>query len=322
MTALALSSVALTACGGGKAISSPTSAGTTSSAAAAPIVQPLTCEKSPAPATTHPVYIAKIPNTASVQYGLGSADFVYEELVEGGITRLGAFYYSKLPSKAGPIRSTRLTDIALAKPLNAQIVTSGGAPPTIQGVQAAGITLIGQGAPHVYRVNSGIYGVMADIQGMGADAHQPSATPKTLLPCGVFKGAGSATNIAVKFSGSSTTRWSYAGGQYTMTNGIMAAGDVFHPNTIIVVKVDTTDAGYRDPAGNYVPRSEFRGTGKAIIFSGGKFLLATWHKDGDSSTPTFTDGKGRPVYINPGRTMLEMIPTGNDPQVPAGKVTY
>jgi hypothetical protein len=297
-----------------------------------PTVWPLTCEplNGGSAATTHPVYIAKIDNSgargAVPQYGLGSADFVTEELVEGGITRLAVFFYSKLPAKAGPIRSTRLTDIALAKPLGAHIVTSGGAPVTISGVQAAGIPLITMQNPHVRRVLDGthdvLHSVLADIQAIGNEANQPSATPRTLLPCGVFKGAGSATTIAVRFSGVSTTRWSYAGGQYTMTNGSMAQGDVFHPNTIIVAKVTTSDAGYRDPAGNYVPASHFEGKGQAIIFANGKFQKVTWHKAAIETLPTFTDAAGKPVYINPGRTMLEMIPSGNDPQVPAGNVTF
>lgn len=329
VTALALSSLALTACGGGKSISAPTSAGSTT--AATPTVQPLTCQRVTSAATTHPVYIAKIDNSgaqgAVPQYGLGSADFVTEELVEGGITRLAVFFYSKLPTKAGPIRSTRLTDIALAKPLGAHIVTSGGAPVTIAGVNAAGIPLITMSNPNVVRAypdgqHDYLHSVEANIHQIGTEANQPSATPKALLPCGVFKGAGTATSIVVRFSGTSTTRWSYGGGQYTMTNGSMAAGDVFHPDTIIVVKVNTSDAGYLDPAGHYVPASHFDGQGQGIIFAGGTVLRVTWHKNGTDAVPTFTDGKGRPVYINPGRTMLEMIPSGNDPQVPKGSVNY
>jgi hypothetical protein len=325
VTALALSSLALTACGGGKAISGSTT--TATGGAAAPSVQPLTCAKvAPgAAATTHPVYIAKIDNTANSnpQYGLGSADFVTEELVEGGITRLAVFYYSKLPAKAGPIRSTRLTDITLAKPLGAQIITSGAAPVTIQGIQQAGIPLIDMNNPHVRRVLDGthdtLHSVEADVQQIAVESHQASATPKTLLPCGHFVGKTAATSISITFSGTRTSRWTYAGGQYTMTNGYMNAGDVFHPNTIIVVKVDTSNAPYLDPAGNPVPVSHFEGSGKGIIFAGGKALAVTWHKAGTDATPTFTDAAGKPVTITPGRTMLEMIPAGG--AVPAGQVS-
>ena len=49
-------------------------------------------------AQDHPVIVAKMDNTeaSSPQIGLGSADLVVEELVEGGLTRLAAFYYSDL----------------------------------------------------------------------------------------------------------------------------------------------------------------------------------------------------------------------------------
>ena len=50
-------------------------------------------------AQDHPVMVVKIDNTASSapQEGLDSADLVVEELVEGGSTRLAAFFYSNIP---------------------------------------------------------------------------------------------------------------------------------------------------------------------------------------------------------------------------------
>ncbi len=55
-------------------------------------------------AQTHPVLVTKMDNTyaSSPQIGLGSADLVVEELVEGGLTRLAAFFYSELPDNVGP----------------------------------------------------------------------------------------------------------------------------------------------------------------------------------------------------------------------------
>ena len=52
----------------------------------------------------HPVLVAKMDNTVSSQpqVGLSKADLVVEELVEGGLTRLAAFYYSDIPNNAGP----------------------------------------------------------------------------------------------------------------------------------------------------------------------------------------------------------------------------
>lgn len=325
VTALALSSLALTACGGGKAISGSGSTGT--QAPNEPVHQPLTCATvtDGSAATTHPVYIAKIDNTSDSrpQYGLGDADFVTEELVEGGITRLAVFFYSKLPDKAGPIRSGRLTDITLAKPLGANIILSGMAGPTHDGYVSEHITWLDMNNPHVRRVTDGshdyLHSVEANIQQIAAESHQASATPKPLLPCGKFVGTTPATSISVRFSGTRTSNWTYAGGKYTMTNGYMNNGDVFQPNTIIVVKVDTSNALYTDPIGNPVPVSHFEGSGEGVIFSGGKAVKVTWHKANTTALPTFTDAAGKPVKITPGRTMLEMIPAGG--AVPAGAVS-
>jgi len=57
---------------------------------------------------SYPVLVTKLDNTSSSapQMGLGGADLVVEELVEGGLTRLAAFYYSQLPTRVGPVRST------------------------------------------------------------------------------------------------------------------------------------------------------------------------------------------------------------------------
>src|SRR6187549_3025265 len=56
-------------------------------------------------APTHPPLVVKLDNTFSSrpQIGLRKADLVTEELVEGGMTRLAAFYDSKLPGLVGPV---------------------------------------------------------------------------------------------------------------------------------------------------------------------------------------------------------------------------
>ncbi|HMU37099.1 MAG TPA: DUF3048 domain-containing protein, partial [Marmoricola sp.] len=75
----------------------------------------------------HPVVIVKVPNTpeARPQMGLNKADLVTEELVEGGITRLAVVFDAKIPSEVGPVRSMRSSDIGIAKPANAVVVSSG-----------------------------------------------------------------------------------------------------------------------------------------------------------------------------------------------------
>ena len=71
----------------------------------------------------------KIDNTpqAHPQYGINKADVVYEEIVEGGITRLAAIFNSNLPTKVGPVRSVRRTDREIVFPIGGIFAFSGGA---------------------------------------------------------------------------------------------------------------------------------------------------------------------------------------------------
>ena len=71
----------------------------------------------------------KIDNTpeAHPQYGINEADVVYEEIVEGGITRLAAIFNSNLPTKVGPVRSVRRTDREIVFPIGGIFAFSGGA---------------------------------------------------------------------------------------------------------------------------------------------------------------------------------------------------
>ena len=56
--------------------------------------------------------------TALPQEGLQQADIVFEELVEGGLTRFLAIFHSEVPEFVGPIRSGRSSDIPLLMPFD------------------------------------------------------------------------------------------------------------------------------------------------------------------------------------------------------------
>ncbi len=79
-------------------------------------------------ATLAPSVLVKIDNhpKARPQTGVTEADVVYEELVEGGATRLMIILQSRLPEVVGPIRSARLVD-ALIAPAHAAVFAYSGA---------------------------------------------------------------------------------------------------------------------------------------------------------------------------------------------------
>ncbi|GAB4011995.1 DUF3048 domain-containing protein [Nocardioides ultimimeridianus] len=314
--ALAALSLALTACGSKTAdTTAPDTAGTTA-ATPAPATDPLTGLPMSDPAQTHPVYIVKVDNTeaSDPQIGLGSADLVTEELVEGGLCRLATFFYDKLPEKVGPVRSMRLTDIGIAKPVGATIITSGAAPLTLRGLHKAGITFLDMNNPNVVRVSDGqhdsLHSVMANVAKIASEAKQDAARPNDYLPFGdqALPSGKKATSIVSRVGGSCTDRWSYEGGHYVLTNGFMAKGDEFNPDTVITATVKTSTAHYRDPAGNPVPISHFEGSGDAMIFHGGEMVKATWEKADTGSAVTFKDAQGNVLQIPAGHTWLELVP--------------
>jgi len=61
------------------------------------------------------VVAVKIDNTyaSRPQWGLNNADIVYVEQVEAGITRLMAVFQSTMPTKVGPVRSGRESDLEI-----------------------------------------------------------------------------------------------------------------------------------------------------------------------------------------------------------------
>ena len=314
-------SLVLAGCGGSKgSTDDPTASSETSSSAAAPAPEtwPLTGMKVPdGRSPKSPAFIVKIDNSAASapQYGLGKADLVVEELVEGGITRLAAFFQSQLPTKVGPVRSMRLSDIGIAMPLGAEIVTSGAAPVTLDGLARAGQKYIQYGSnPALQRLLDGshdtLHSVVANLKQLAKQKKAP-ARPVDYLPFGSAKKLPKgkpAKTIDARMSGGRTAHWQLMGKKYILQNGYMPDGDVFKADTVITCLVRTSTAPYLDPAGNPVPVSHFEGKGKAVIFHDGKAVRATWKKPKVGDTVTFVTAGGDELKIPVGHTWIHLVP--------------
>lgn len=263
--------------------------------------------------TEHPVMVVKIDNTSSAapQAGLGSADLVVEELVEGGMTRLAVMFHSELPDNAGPVRSMRATDIGIVTPTKGIVVTSGAAPVTINRVRDAGIRFFGEGSPGMYRAGdrSAPYNLMVRLRELAGTLEEEPARPEDYLPWGEpgdpVKGRKART-IAASFGGH-TTNWQLQGDAYRNVNSFAAQGDQFVADTVLALTVQVGDAGYRDPAGNFVPESKFVGKGQALLFHGGKVVRGTWSKP-ELGSPLSLSTKAGKLTVPPGRTWIELIP--------------
>ncbi len=92
----------------------------------------------------HPSIAVKIDNheEARPQIGLNRTDLVYEELVEGGLTRYVAVWHSDVPDAVGPVRSIRPMDPGIAGPLRGIIAYSGGQQYFVDLMKATGLVNI------------------------------------------------------------------------------------------------------------------------------------------------------------------------------------
>jgi len=281
-------------------------------------VWPLTGLPAPSETPNHPVMVVKIDNSAASdpQYGLGKADMVVEELVEGGISRLAAMFYSRLPTKAGPVRSARASDIGVVTPTHAVLIASGMAPPTVARLNAAKVRYYTMGAPGVLRRPDGqhdyLHSVFANLPTLAKSLQKQPIVPANYLPWGQeadFAGGQPATGFSVQFSRSTTTTWRFDAQtkKYVNTNSHAARGDRFNPDSVLVLRVREGDAGYRDPAGNHVPETLFFGKGQLMLFHNGQVTRGTWSKQKRDSPLVLATAAG-PIKVPAGHVWLELLP--------------
>jgi hypothetical protein len=321
LSALTATSLVLSACGGSTS-STPQAGSPSQSVQSGQSIQqfwPLTGLKVPASASAsldHPVLVAKMDNTYSSQpqVGLSKADMVVEELVEGGLTRLAAFYYSTIPGNVGPIRSMRASDIDVVSPVHASMVTSGAAGRTIARIRGANIPFFPEGSPGMYRssARNAPYNLFVHLNEVAKAARTKAATPPAYFQWGDEKDLPKGvkvTTINAQFSGGHTTEWKYENGSYHNLNSYAPAGDQFPTDTVLVLRVREGDAGYLDPAGNHVPETLLTGTGNALLFHGGRMVYANWKKgNAADSRITLTTKKGKKLAVPAGHTWVELVP--------------
>ena len=322
-----------------QAISGLTGATATPTATAAPMdTAPLTGVQYPAGSNTFlagPVVMGKIDNSpeARPQLGLNSTDVVFDEMVEGGLTRFLAVWHSKMPAQFGPLRSVRPMDPDLATAFGGIINYSGGQRPFVAAMKATGLynadetSEVGKGtmvrvtnrvAPHNLFVNAQKEQSLhlnltapkpfLSFASNGNDANLVTATTTGTV----------ATSVKAQFPAATAT-WDWKNGLWYRTQDGKALTDAADGKQIMAVNVVVLrvaiDRSFRDPRYGFVPKTLLEGTGKGIVFSGGHQLAVNWSKPSATGYVALTDASGQAVSLLPGNTWFELVP--ND----VGKVT-
>ncbi|HEY1574619.1 MAG TPA: DUF3048 domain-containing protein [Pseudonocardiaceae bacterium] len=254
---------------------------------------PSTTPVRPASAVT----VVKIDDVAAARpaTGLGSAQVVYVEPVEGGLTRIAAVFGARLPAVVGPVRSARPTDIGLlgqwGRPTFAY---SGSAPQLRAALRSAPLVNASQSdVPRAYfrrsthRAPHNLYVHPGQLPA-GTGPAEPAATFGPLPAGGV-----PATDEKVRYPASSFEfRWSSGAGRWLVWQDgtplkSTEAGQL-GAATVVVQTVTMSTAGFRDSAGSPVPVANTVGTGPATVLRGGQRFAATWSRPTATAPTRFT----------------------------------
>ncbi len=296
-------------------------------APAAPGVAPLTGLPLSDPSRAElPAVLAKIDNTSKgrPQATLSQADLVYEEMIEGGSTRLVVVFHSTVPDVIGPVRSGRSTDIAMLGSLNEPVfVWSGANRVHARLLRRQNMVDLGAGTRSEYTRASdrpGTYDLMTDgteLQSIAIRADSGGAPPPHFEyrteTIGLPAGARPSTAFTVKFpSVTADWNWSSSLGGWLRTQGstphVDADGIQVLAANVIVAEIEHVSTGSIDAAGSTVFEEQFLGTGKAWIFTDGNVVEATWTKPSIHAVATWTTPDGVPVALTPGVTWVELAP--------------
>ncbi|WP_402462153.1 DUF3048 domain-containing protein [Isoptericola aurantiacus] len=294
-----------------------------------PIVWPLTGEPTEKVAE-RPALAVKIENSpqARPQTGLEDADMVWEEVVEGGITRFVAVFHSTVPDAVEPVRSVRPMDPAIAAPLDGILAYSGAQQPFIQDVAAAGVQSVimdagdagfhrdpGRFAPHDVVGDPQTFLDQADgertVPPPAQFAFARSAARSTVVTDG--KAAGS---VDVVMSPAQTSGWDWdeESGTWLRSEGssesVSTSGARHAATNVVVLDVDVVDTSYRDASGAAVPETQLVASGSGLVASGGSVLEVEWSKESLQDPVVLTAG-GEPVELAPGNTWIELVPRGS-----------
>jgi hypothetical protein len=322
VAALAALALIAAACGGGdndSAAKKPKRAGTTTRPAAPPAA-PLTGLPDPTGvAQTRPVLSVKVDNLAEIrpQAGLEAADIVWNEVVEGGITRLLAMYNSTSTDVVGPIRSVRLTDPQIVWPVGGLFVFSGGARSAVDAIRAAPVTTVDENAAGdaMFRDRSrsaphNLFGRPDRLWAIGGEPSPPPALFSYAAPKGAPPGSMPIAGATIGYSGRYAVgyTWDAASGAWLRSTGgqpfLTRAGGQIAPQNVVVLSVE-----YEGGAGNEGAEARLVGSGDALVLRHGTATDATWTRDDQSQPIRLVTPAGRPIRLVPGRTWVELPDT-------------
>ena len=278
----------------------------------------------------HASIAAKIDNhpDARPQVGLERTDLLFEELVEGGLTRYVAVWQSDIPELLGPVRSIRPMDPNIISPFGGIVCYSGGQQRFVNLMRNTPVynAIHGQAdtastffrtptkkAPHNVLVKA--RDLLAQHASIPAPAQQFAYSLDAPSATAAKDGAPTAA-LNYKFSNLISGSWTYDPAKLVFLRNqsgkadLDSAGAQLSATNVVVVRVSVTNDFN-------VPRTEMIGSGEAWISTGGGTVHASWSKGSATDPIRLVDDQGVTVRLAPGNTWIELVPTAGAVQIVA-----
>jgi len=286
-----------------------------------PATAPLTGLPDPEGVANHrPAITVKVNNTdARPQAGIDQADVVYEEVVEGGYTRLAAIFNSHAPDKVGPVRSVRRTDQSIVWPIGGVFVYSGGAQYAIDSIDTAPVKQLDEtrAGSMMFRdppdPGAAPYNLWAHVDQMfTAEKDAPPVPPPPLFTYrkeGDQVGGTPVQSFSVGYGSGFDVTWAWDASQHAWlrTTHAPAAPDVdaagvriAAPNVVVLF------VHYKGGAGVEGSEAQLVGQGDATVFTDGHEIKGTWSRSDKAQPEKLTDANGKEIALTPGKTWVEL----------------
>lgn len=255
--------------------------------------------------------------------GLEDAEVVYEEPVEGGLTRFMAIYHCTDATQAGPVRSARIVDPPIMTPYTRILGAAGGNDIVREALTDAGVVMIdemkaGRAMTRVDRPGiSSEHTLYADtlaVRKIGSRSFEETP-PDDLFEFGDLQGTGRrARSVTLTFSAGAVVtydwngkRWSRSDGEQPLTN---ETGEQLQVDNVLIEEhtVNHSDQ-LGDVLGTPSPEiADVTGSGRAFLFRDGRMFAGRWTRESEEEPVRFETRGGDAFVFHPGTTWIELLP--------------
>jgi hypothetical protein len=283
-------------------------------------------------APDRPAVAIKVENTRDAYplSGLNRADVIYEEPVEGGITRFVAIFQCRTATRVGPVRSARTTDpkILVQYTDGPILAFSGAAKAVNRAVEAADIVALTESsataaferderrvAPH------NLYASVPRLSKAAIVAGAEGTMPREVFTFDADGARGKHRSVAtITFSAAVTAEWHWEGGEWVRyLDGapmLLEDGMPITATNLVVQEIEIGVSDIIDASGSHSPTVDLTGNGRAWILRDGRLILGRWLRPGLGDLTVFETKRGERITLAPGRTFVSLVPSD------AGEVAF